>query len=241
MDIRRSGCTRGGAAFTLIELLVVIVIIAVLASFLLPIFGRTKQQANLVKTMGNMKQMGVAMLSYANDHNYLLPNRALDGSNDPKWPSLLHSYLQSYSVYSSPIPDVQGKTYKVTDQNLFLNNDVNYTSYIYNGMNDVGARSDPAVAVRLNAVAYASETILLGIPNPQAGHFYMDLNDGDNNAVLNKKAFDAGSIYMFCDGSSRLLTYDAAAAVANTQKPATSGAYSDWWWLIDKSATSAIH
>ena len=241
MSFPRNGSTRGRTAFTLIELLVVIAIIAVLASFLLPIFGRTQEQANLIKTLANMKQMGVAMLSYANDNNYQLPNRVLDGANDPKWPTLLYPYLQSYSVYASPIADVQGKTYKVTDQTHFLDNGTNYTSYIYNGMNDIGAHGSSAVTIRLNAIAHASETVLLGIPNPQANNFYMDFNDGDNNSVLNKQAFKSGSVYMFCDGSSRVLVYNNDSITYNTQEPPNSGIYSDWWWLIDKSATSAIH
>ena len=241
MNFRQNRFSHRRSAFTLIELLVVVAIIAVLAGILLPVFGRTKQQANVVKTLSNMKQMGIAMLSYANDHNYVLPNRVLDGTNDPKWPTLLHDYLQNYDVYASPIPDVGGKTYKVTDQTQFLNNSVNYTSYIYNGMNDVGAHGSAAVTIRLNAIGDASETILLGIPNPQANNFYMDFSDGDNNAVLNKTAFGTGSVYMFCDGSSQMLVYNSESIANNTSSPPHGGLYTDWLWLINKSATDVIH
>ena len=240
MNFRRSGSTRGAAAFTLIELLVVIAVVAVLASFLLPILGRTKEQANVVKTMSNMKQMGIAMLSYANDHNYVLPNRVTDGDDQPKWPSLLYQYLGGYEAYQSPVPDASGKTYRVTDPTNFKNNQINYTSYIYNGMNDAGAHGDPTVAIRLNAMNNASQTILLGIPYPQTGQFYMDFDDGDNFTVLNKKAFDAGSVYMFCDGSARMLVYNNDSTTYKKQPPPGPGTYTDWLWLLDKSMASAI-
>ena len=63
---RRSG-------FTLIELLVVIAIIGVLAAILLPVLGKAKQRANRVKCMGNLKQIGVALTSFADDNEHRLP------------------------------------------------------------------------------------------------------------------------------------------------------------------------
>ena len=228
-------------AFTLIELLVVIGIVAVLASILLPVFGRARQQTDVVKTLSNMKQVGVALLLYANDNNYLLPNRVTDGSNDPKWPTLLYSYLQNPNVYYSPVPDVQGQSYRVAQTSDYLNNQKNYTSYIYNGMNDLGARRNSGVAVRLNNVGESSQTVLLGIPYPQLANFYMDFDDGDNNVVLNKKAFGTSTVYMFCDGSARPLEYNNDSVTYKTQRPPNSGTYTDWLWLFDKANTAAIH
>ncbi len=236
-------------AFTLIELLVVITIIGIVASITLPLYGHITQQAAETKTLSNMRQMGSALLLYAGDNNNQLPGRVINNP-DPtqtanKWPALLQSYVQDTHVYTSPIPDLNGKTYKVTDPNKYFSNTVNYTSYIYNGFNDMGAlnasNADQSTFVpRLNTITLATGTILLGIPYPQANQFYMDFSEGggNNNDVLNRTAFfNREAVYVFCDGSARNLVYLKST---DMRKEAASGLYSDWYWLVDKTNTAVI-
>ena len=181
-------------AFTLIELLAVIVIIAILAAISVPMYGRFMTQARETKTLSNIRQIGAATLLYAGDNNQQLPNRVADGTGgsatQDKWPTLLKPYLPDTRVFSSPIPDYQNTSYKVVDPSKYFDDTKNYTCYIYNGMNDMGAHDDPTVAPRLNLLAQPSQTILFGIPAPLSTQFYMDFNDTDNtNTVLNRTAF----------------------------------------------------
>ncbi|HUR21733.1 MAG TPA: type II secretion system protein [Vicinamibacterales bacterium] len=59
--------------FTLIELLVVIAIIAILASLLLPVLARSKDKAKAIACMSNLKQLGIAVRTYADSNEGKLP------------------------------------------------------------------------------------------------------------------------------------------------------------------------
>jgi prepilin-type N-terminal cleavage/methylation domain-containing protein len=60
-------------AFTLIELLVVIAIIAILASLLLPSLARAKSKGQGIKCLNNLRQIGVAMRIWTDEHDSRYP------------------------------------------------------------------------------------------------------------------------------------------------------------------------
>ena len=61
------------SAFTLLEVLVVIAIVGVFAALLLPLYGGVKARGQQAACASNMRQIGTALLAYANENDGALP------------------------------------------------------------------------------------------------------------------------------------------------------------------------
>lgn len=93
-------------AFTLIELLVVAAIIGIIAAILVPALGGARESARRVECANNLRQIGLALHMYADDHEQFLPS----GLSDNRWHEALASYLDISGdpfyadIYQCPTP-----------------------------------------------------------------------------------------------------------------------------------------
>ncbi len=100
-------------AFTLIELLVVIAIIAILAAILFPVFAKAREKARQAACGSNCRQIGLALMMYAQDYDETLVMRYY--GNTASWKDVMAPYLKSADIYRCPSnpaarrPDALGK------------------------------------------------------------------------------------------------------------------------------------
>jgi prepilin-type N-terminal cleavage/methylation domain-containing protein len=99
---------RKSRGFTLIELLVVIAIIAILMAILMPALNRVKEQGKRMVCIGNLKQLTLAWLMYADENDGKLVNGAIGYSDTDNGDWCKHAdELAWIHAYSNTDPEVQ--------------------------------------------------------------------------------------------------------------------------------------
>ncbi len=156
----------GRKAFTLIELLVVIAIIAILAAILFPVFAQAREKARQASCLSNTKQMGLAMLMYAQDSDetfVIMPvYEVIGGVLQPGWSSKLEPYMKAVGILRCPSDDGIDST---TDPNNNFNVLGPWVSYGVNGLTkygtDPGGLNDPigVVTTLLPWVPFPARTV----------------------------------------------------------------------------------
>jgi len=119
--------------FTLIELLVVIAIIALLLAILLPSLRKAKEKVKEIACKSNLKNVGIAILMYLDEHKRTLPNTKSSnqflwyesdgvtyrkpGSSGTYWGIYYKDYLKETKIFGCPslVRVPEGLIYSVPD------------------------------------------------------------------------------------------------------------------------------
>jgi prepilin-type N-terminal cleavage/methylation domain-containing protein len=92
--------------FTLVEILVVVGIIAALAALIVPLSRSFIAKSRQASCLGNLRQIGIGIESYLQDHNDTMPNleagRQSRSDDLPVMDNTLNEYLSSEDVFHCP-------------------------------------------------------------------------------------------------------------------------------------------
>lgn len=147
---------RAVGGFTLTELLVVIAVVAILAAFLFPVFGKVRESARRTACLSNLKQIGLAVAQYTQDSDDAMPPIAYaDVEGTTTWRQLAFAYSKSARVFACP-------------------------SNVYNAVPAIGDGDQFPVSYGANDSVFSSSTAAVGlgqIENP-ANVFLVGESDG---------------------------------------------------------------
>jgi prepilin-type N-terminal cleavage/methylation domain-containing protein/prepilin-type processing-associated H-X9-DG protein len=205
---------RGG--FTLIELLVVIAIIGILASLLLPVLGRSKEQAKSTACSSHLRQLTLSLVMYAGDNADECPPRQMV----PYWTLPLHPYYRDVALLICP-SDGRGsrRSYLINGWNDY------FESALSPGDYDTFKRYRWPHGMQLSKIPVPSDTVAFGEKRTGSPHVYMDFYQGDKGNDMEelehgrhggRKNTRAGtSNFGFADGSVRSLKYGRSITPVN--------------------------
>ncbi len=165
------------SAFSLIELLVVIAVISVLLSILIPSLRKARQVASRVSCAHNLKQIGLGMAMYLNDHESTYPCATDPVSDDPVyWLWMGRGWRRWVKPYLGVSIDVNNPSVLLcpedrADPELFESTSYAYSMTFYHSPQQIDKMNEeaetysdprPSIPQRADSVAYPAAKILVG-------------------------------------------------------------------------------
>jgi len=209
---RQSNMTthRPSTAFTRIELIAVVAALALLTVIVAPLFGATREDSHRAACFNNLRQLGLVMLEYVDEHDDRFPPRAA-----PRWPEQLRPYYKSTAALLCPSDGPNPLSFGVAGTNSA---DSAPRSYLFNGWNDYYQGLPlPGSALPASAIQDPARTVLLGEKATESGHFWMDYWSGGDYSDIEQgrhlrtgSAQSGGSHFTFADGSVQFLQWGAS-------------------------------
>jgi prepilin-type N-terminal cleavage/methylation domain-containing protein len=180
-------------AFTLVELLVVIAVVGILAALLLPAMVKMRSGAKRAACIGNLRQVGLAIRLYAEDHSDLLPMLPEPNPYPNGIGCFYKEIVKRYAGLSGPAsPDEKVFVCPADDQ---VSKDPNhaYTSYTFNGFERIGpyyvTREE---GYRLSGAANPSRAVLAGEYTAFFGNSWHAHQRTNHNNAINVLTFADG-------------------------------------------------
>jgi prepilin-type N-terminal cleavage/methylation domain-containing protein/prepilin-type processing-associated H-X9-DG protein len=195
--------------FTLIELLVVIAIIAILAAILFPVFAQAREKARQTACLSNLKQVGTALMMYAQDYDETLPAQVnqvpkfwLDTAA-PNWCRGVFPYVKNRQVYICPSA---GKETWPGAGGIYIPTPDGDVSYMGNAVvmgRALAAVPNPAEIIFLREHGLSVGTSVLR-PAGAGVNKYSEVNHPSYDAL-----HSGGANKLFCDGHAKWGRKDA--------------------------------